>query len=281
MASLPVSSAPAAAAADIDRLFADGENGMLTPPWSATENASVLGEAARSGTAGYQIDATQAPGHLTLRAGVPQGRRSFYVRMWVQLRDAAPGESVDLLTVENAEGVRNFDLFVTARTRMLKWDLLNTDSDQLAGPVVPGRWYLVEVSGSFGTDRYTAGVRVDGKEQGSIVSRGQKPTTVRGLRLGTVNRKTHRQWYDGVQLSLGNWKAATGLAGRTAEARQELAAGAATRPATVELAGATGVTPLPEPYRGVPKRLLGLLLLSTLGLAALAVGSVLARRRED
>lgn len=194
--------APAAVADDA--LTANGESGRLEDSWSAARGARVLPEAALGQSrGGYEIKAYGEPGFLAWKDAIPSGRSYFSVKAWVQLKDRGRGESVDLFTVRNGRGSEHFDFFVTGDTSTFKWDLFHEDFDSAGFPVQMHRWYLIEVVGGFAGGRYSATVRIDGVPQGTIVTEARKPTTVKSFWLGTVNAKTHRQFYDEMQVRVG------------------------------------------------------------------------------
>jgi hypothetical protein len=121
----------------------------------------------------------------------------------VRLESRGTGQSVDLLTVANSAGRRNFDFFVTGDTQRFKWDIYAGDSDEAGFTVVPGQWYLVEVLVGYAGTRHSASVRIDGVDQGTIVSVGNA-VDLASVTIGTHSAKTHAQSYDDLLIRFGN-----------------------------------------------------------------------------
>ena len=92
------------------------------------------------------------------------------MRAWVRVLSRKAGESVDLLTIQNARRLENFDVFVNGLTGKLQWDLYREDTDQLDATLESGRWYFIEAQVEFAAGQYTADVRIDGVDQGTITS---------------------------------------------------------------------------------------------------------------
>jgi len=195
-----VASTTPVGAATPDLTF-DAEAGTLAGT-TASAGASSSTDAARNGTRGLRISATAAEGYVRWGSTVvPQGRTHSAVRVWVRVNSRAAGESVDVVTVGNALGSANFDLFVSGTNNRFRWDLFRDDWDETAWAIEFGRWYLVEALVEFEGTTHTASVRIDGEEQGTISSAGTA-TTVRQLTLGTTVAKTHQQDYDDLAFAV-------------------------------------------------------------------------------
>lgn len=186
---------------DVD-VAVDGEAPGLAGATSSTRVA-VAASAARSGNGGVRSASTEAPSFAQWGSGVvPAGTTHASIRTWVRLEDRGADQSVDLLTVANSDGRRNFDFFVTGDTQRFKWDLYSGDSDESSFVVVPDRWYLVEVQVGYAGTRHTATVRIDGVNQGTIVSAGNA-VTLASVTIGTHSAKTHSQSYDDLSMRFG------------------------------------------------------------------------------
>ena len=184
-------------------VFADGESSGLGGA-TASANASTVAAAAHSGGGGVRVAATNAPGNVRWDdTVVPQGRQFASGRFWVRVNSRAANESVDLFTVANALGSRNFDFFVSATTGRFQWDIFNQATDRTSFAVTFGQWYLVEVRLEYQGSTHTARVRIDGIDQGTITSPGT-PTTVASLTVGSMTNKTHSQDYDDIALVVGD-----------------------------------------------------------------------------
>jgi hypothetical protein len=195
-----LTASPSAAAGDVSF---DGEAGTLDGI-SASANATVTAGAARHGSGGLDIEGTAEPAFARWNPDVvPQGHTHASVRAWIRLISRGAGESVDLLTVQNARRVENFDFFVNGITGRFQWDLWRNDTDQSDFEVVLDRWYLVEAQVEFADGQYTAAVRIDGIPQGTIAST-LPSTTVRALWVGAEPPKTHHQHYDDIALTVGD-----------------------------------------------------------------------------
>lgn len=195
--------APGSAAA-AERRSADGFESRSLSGWKQSAAATVSPQAGRTGGYGAQISARSGPGFLWWSpAQLVQGNSYASFRAYVQVVDAAPGESVDLITIKNSLGRHHFDLFVAGDTQRLKWDLYSGDSDETSFAVVPGRWYLIEVKLDLEGRWHNADVRIDGVHQGAITSDEGRSYTVRSLWLGTPNAKTSTKRYDDVALVVG------------------------------------------------------------------------------
>lgn len=180
----------------------DGEAGM---PAGITEsaNASVAAASAKRGNGGLRIAAANAAGYARWGTStVPQGHGYASARTWVRVTSRGANESVDLLTVQNTQGIAHFDFFVNGLTQRFQWDLWREDVDESSFTVVYDRWYLVEAQIEFDGTQHSAQVRIDGVPQGTITSTGD-PSAVRQFQLGTTVAKTHVQHYDDVELQVG------------------------------------------------------------------------------
>ncbi|MFN3218779.1 MAG: hypothetical protein ACE367_19970 [Acidimicrobiales bacterium] len=181
----------------------DGEAPGLAGATSSIR-VDVATSAARSGNAGVRSASTDAPSFAQWGSGVvPPGTTHASVRTWVRLESRGEEQSVDLLTVANSDGRRNFDFFVTGDMQRFKWDLYSGDSDESSFAVVPGRWYLVEVLVAYAGTRHSATVRIDGVDQGTIVSVGND-VTLASVTIGTHSAKTHSQSYDDLAMRFGS-----------------------------------------------------------------------------
>jgi hypothetical protein len=193
----------APASADVTAVSFDGESGTLAGV-SASAGATVSSAAARHGTNGLDVDGMAAPAFARWNPDVvPQGHTHATARVWIRLLSRAPGESVDLFTIQSARRTENFDLFVNGITGQLQWDLYRANEDHTDGPMELGRWYLVEVQVEYAGDEYTARVRLDGVDQGTIAS-AYPSTTVRSIIVGSEPAKTHHQQYDDLVVQVGD-----------------------------------------------------------------------------
>jgi hypothetical protein len=201
MASVLVAVAsPASATGDVSF---DGESGTLGGV-STSGGASVSASAARHGTGGLVVSADAAPGFARWNPDVvPQNHTHASVRLWVRLMSRKAGESVDLFTIQNSRRTENFDLFVNGINGRLQWDLYNQNFDGLDTAMEVGRWYLVEAQVEFAAPDYTATVRVDGVNQGTITS-NYPGTTIRSVWVGAESNKTHTQHYDDLAVQVGD-----------------------------------------------------------------------------
>ena len=195
------------ASADVAAVSFDGEAGTLAGV-SASAGATVTPAAARHGSNGLDVAGTAAPAYARWNPDVvPQGHTHATARLWVRLLSRGAGESVDLFTIQNARRTENFDLFVNGITGQLQWDLYRANEDHTDAPMQLNRWYLVEVQVEFAGGEYTARVRLDGVDQGTIAS-SYPSTTVRSVIVGSEPAKTHHQQYDDLVVRVGD--AATG-----------------------------------------------------------------------
>jgi hypothetical protein len=187
-----------------DSLTTGFEDGSLGPVQEAAA-ATVTSGAAHTGSFGLDVDARGTDAYARWTPDVPTADRTWWTyRSWIRIVSWTPGESVDLFTVRNLEELHNFDLFVDTPDRAFRWDLYQGDTASASGAVQLGQWHLVEAKGSFGTDVYTADVRVDGTPQPSIASRGQEPSAVQDLVLGPGGTtKTNRIQFDDVSFRVG------------------------------------------------------------------------------
>jgi hypothetical protein len=204
VASAGVAAAPSAMADGGTAAVAfDGESGVLTGA-SESGGATVQSGSARRGTGGLRIAATGAPGYARWGTTVvPQGHTWASVRAWVRVTSRAAGESVDLLTIQNTQGIAHFDFFVNGVNQRFQWDLWRDDAGQSAFTVVYDRWYLVEAQVEFDGTVHSADVRIDGVPQTSIASAGD-PSAVRHFTVGSTGAKTHVQHYDDIELRVGD-----------------------------------------------------------------------------
>ena len=193
----PSTTRPAPTHLEVD--FEDGGLGGV----SDHDRARVVGEAARTGELGLEIDAATSGAYV--RWVPPTGHRFWSLRGFVRVVAWTDRESVDLFTVQNSRTTNNFDLFVTAPARAFQWDLFREDDGRTAAPVELGRWYLVEAHGEFGADASAAEVRIDGVPQPAIRSSGQPPATVQDFVLGSIaTAKTKRAQFDDVRFEVAD-----------------------------------------------------------------------------
>jgi hypothetical protein len=191
---------PAAAAVDIGF---DGEAGTLAGI-SSHGGASVTAGAARHGAGGLLVSGTNAPAFARWNTDVvPQGHTHASARLWVRLMSRKAGESVDLFSLQNGRRVENFDIFLNGTTGQIQWDLYREDTDATGSAMELGRWYLIEAQVEFAAGEYTATVRVDGVDQGTIAST-LPSTTVRAMWVGAETAKTHTQHYDDLAVQVGD-----------------------------------------------------------------------------
>ena len=180
----------------------DGESGNLDGI-STRRNAWLSGAAAKNGSAGLRVSSSNAAGYARWDGGaIAQNRQHASVRFWVRLVSRRAGQSVDLFTLANARGSRNFDFFIAGDTGRFKWDIYRTSADESSFAVTPGQWYLVEARISYQGTSHTARVRIDGVDQGTISSPGSN-TTVASATVGSFTAKTHTQDYDDIAIDVG------------------------------------------------------------------------------
>ncbi|MCB0995902.1 MAG: fibronectin type III domain-containing protein [Acidimicrobiales bacterium] len=183
--------------------------------FSASVNAAATAAAAHDGLTGLRLSSVQAPGYARWNAGTIEGGHSqASVRFWVRLESRGAGQSVDLMTVTNTEGVRNFDFFITGDTQRFKWDIYNSSAGESGFVVEPGRWYFIEARVSFSGGLHTAEVRIDGIDQDTVLSPGVD-TRVRAVIVGSHGAKTHTQDYDDIAVVVGDTAAPWGFAPAT------------------------------------------------------------------
>lgn len=181
----------------------DGEAGTLAGV-SMSAGATVSSTAARHGTGGLAISGTAEPAFARWNPDVvPQGHTHASVRFWVRVLSRASGESVDLFSIQNERRIENFDIFVNGLNGRLQWDLYRENWDAMDQPMELNRWYLVEAQVEYADPDYTATVRVDGVEQGTITS-AYPATTVRSAWVGAQIAKTHTQHYDDLAVQVGD-----------------------------------------------------------------------------
>jgi hypothetical protein len=190
----------------------DGESGTLAGI-SASGGATVTPAAARHGNGGLALTANAASAFARWNPDVvPQNHTHASMRVWTRVLNRGPGESLDLFTIQNSRRVENFDIFVNGITGRLQWDLFREDTDWSDFVVEQGRWYLVEAQVEFAGSQYTATVRIDGVNQGTITT-NQAATTIRSMWVGAEAPKTHTQHYDDLALQVGDaplgWLATT------------------------------------------------------------------------
>jgi hypothetical protein len=176
------------------------------PEGADSASIALTSGAARSGARGLEVRARGGDAYLRWDTAALGGEQPYWsFRAWVRIVDWTPGESVDLFTVRNREATNNFDLFVGAPWRRFQWDLYREDSGEVAGPVAPGEWHLVEAKGSFAGATSTAEVRIDGVDQPPIASSGQVPSVAREFVLGSIGTdKTNTTHFDDVAIALGD-----------------------------------------------------------------------------
>lgn len=193
----------AAPAAAVPAASFDGESGTLAGI-SASANATVTPDAARHGANGLAVAGTAAPAYARWNPDVvPQGRTHASATLWFRVLSRGPGESVDLFTIQSVRRTENFDLFVNGVTGQLQWDLYRANEGHTPEPLELGRWYLFEVQVEFAADEYSAQVRLDGVDQGTIRS-SYPSTTVRAVIIGAEPAKTHSQQYDDLRVEVGD-----------------------------------------------------------------------------
>lgn len=193
-----VGSASAASAT----LTADAEGASLIG-FGVASNASVRNAAAYEGTYGYRVASTAAPGYLQWNStDVEQGHEYASLAMLVRVNSQVSTESVDLVTIKNNQGDDHFDFFLTPQGEF-KWDLEGaTTWDTFPGAKV-GVWYLVEARVFFGATTYSASVKINNIDQGTINSPSQTVGTVQSVWFGTSVAKTHSQDYDNMKVNVG------------------------------------------------------------------------------
>jgi hypothetical protein len=183
-------------------LGATAEGGSLAG-FAVTRSARATAAAAYHGAYGVQVSSTAAPGMVQWTPqNLAQGHRFAATRLWFKLVSRAPGESVDVLTINNGQGRDNFDLFITGDTRRFKWDVAAADWAESRTAVDYGRWYYLEVQVEFSGTSHAARVRIDGAEQAGVTSTGSD-TTVAAARFGSGTNKTHTQHYDDLAIRVG------------------------------------------------------------------------------
>ncbi len=280
-----------------DRVFqATAEPGTVTSAWSGAEGVVITGAAAKTGRLGYEVAASNAPGYVQWDDVIEQQRTHFSVRLWVQVKSVRPGESVDILTVRNSFGVRDFDFFLGAGGRF-RWDIAGSQPGPRSETrVALNRWYLVEAFGDFADSQHEVTVRINGQDQGTLINRRATASTVHALRLGTVAPKTHRQWYDDVAVRVGDSsigfleklppppeieQSAPAAAAPSSSAPSRDTSQGATPPEAGPVAGPPpGDVDASPDSRGTATAAGFVLALCAAGLIALGVGPALARRRR-
>lgn len=190
------------ASAASSTLTGDAESGTLAG-FGATSNASVSTASAYDGTRGYRVSSTAASGYLQWNnSDTEQGHEHASLSMLVRVNSRASTESVDLATIKNDQGDDHFDFFLTPQGEF-KWDLQGaTTFDTFTGAQM-GVWYLVEAKVFFGATTYSASVKINGVDQGTINSPGQTMGTVQSVWFGTSNVRTHSQDYDNLKVNVG------------------------------------------------------------------------------
>ena len=185
-------------------LSTDFDDGTTTA-FSSTSNVSLSGAFARSGPYGARaVNTATRGGYLAwsssrFRYGVRYGR----ITAWVKVVSHRTGESVDVLSLKNARGSRNFDFYRDPGTGRWRYDLYRFDSELSTMTAVVGRWYLIEALVDFGGrggTAYTADLRINGIPQPSIESTGQVGTTVKSAWFGDPNpdHKHNVRYYDSL-----------------------------------------------------------------------------------
>jgi hypothetical protein len=180
----------------------DAESGLGSVTASQAAWASTV--ARKHGDRGLFVNASATPGFVRWgQDNVPQGHTHASARLWVNVRAWAPGESVDVITISNAQSAKNFDLFIGADSGRFQWDIHHSTSDETNFQVERNRWYLIEVQLEFEGTRHTADVRIDGEPQGTLASNGRS-TTIRSVTVGANTAKTHTQGYDDLAVRVGD-----------------------------------------------------------------------------
>ena len=196
-----VSFVPAGALqSEIAELVFDGE-ATTVASFAVVENARVDADAARTGRAGLRISSVDEPGYAqwdSSDSGSDFNRAA--AEFWFRLSSRGAGESIDVLTIANAEGERNFDFFLAGDSQRMKWDIYRENAGE-SGTVDFDRWYFVEVTLSYAGTTHWVEVSIDGEDWGRTQSTGI-PTTVESITFGSKAAKTHSQDYDDIVVRL-------------------------------------------------------------------------------
>lgn len=184
-------------------LTADAETGDLSV-WGTTASASATALSRYHGAYGYHLSAATTASYLNWTSTqVEQNHEWASVSMWVKVDSkAASPQTTDLISIKNNNGVNHFDLFWNGANKF-QWDLLSTDTDQVATANSFNTWHLVEARVYFGASTYTAQVAIDGVDQGTISSVSQVPTYVKTAWIGTsTTTKTYEFDADDIKLDV-------------------------------------------------------------------------------
>lgn len=135
---------------------------------------------------GVRLTSTGSGSYLYWAGGtvVDPNRRYWSARVRFKVESHASHQTVSLLSVKNALGTHNADLFTDVSTGRCRVDLLATATATSSTRCDDGAWHLVELRGDYGSGSYTLDWRLDGIDQPSVTSAGQPPTTVKSFWLG-------------------------------------------------------------------------------------------------
>jgi len=180
----------------------DLTSGRIAPPWEFTR--ATLTTAPGIPARVLHLTAPAKPAFVSLppRALAP-GHTGYSFRARFRITARAAGQTVGLVTVENARRQANDDLFVDARTGRCRIDIFRADTARSPTRCDDGRWHTVTVVGDFATATATMSWTLDGAAMPRVTSTGQIPTTVRRLFVGdaTPGKSNTTDW-TGVAFAL-------------------------------------------------------------------------------
>ncbi len=262
------------------RADADGNSSAMST--ASHRGMTMTSQAAKNGARGFDINAMDRPGFLRWGDKSMPDQPFFSLRLWVQVVSAVPGQSVEIFTLTNSTGQNSADLFLTPGPNRWRWDVESTTAG--TGPRVQlGTWYLVEAKGGFAAGNTTLSVRLNGQSYPPVVSKARPGATVKGLWLGSVEPRTHRQFYDDITLAVSDqpldFLPATD-GGQTSGSTSTVG----TTSATSTSSAATPVQSSQAAQKGLTKRWATILGASLIGLGLLAAGAAWqyrARHRSD
>lgn len=148
---------------------------------------TVQAASALGGLMGLQFTPAASTSFVKWRERLWQGGVQFFpywsARFYVRFPSLPGGNPPSIFTARTVGAVDDFTFFYNVGTGTWKWDLDINDSAQ--GPVVAvNRWYLVEAKGSYAASPWTADVRIDGVNQGSVATVGNPAELVHELSWG-------------------------------------------------------------------------------------------------
>lgn len=168
----------------------DFESGSLVTNWpTRTGTVSAIAGAAYRSSFGARINPGAGVAATIATSTTKWAQATF---TWALLRtrfriNAVPvGTTADLLTVQNATTVDNFDFFWNNVTSSFWFDLKGASARIDTGVAAQvGHWYDLRARIFYGSTTYTAQVRLDGQDFGVLSSPGQTSSHVRSGHVGT------------------------------------------------------------------------------------------------